>query len=91
MEDNNYDFERNTIINDIFDSVLVFFNNRTKWKLLQKAKDDIQKLNLEIKDNLTEINQNNIDKSHNENILNNNDDTHQYMVICLLYNKLSFL
>lgn len=85
MVENNYDFERNYIINDIFDTVLVFFNNRTKWKLLQKAKDDIQKLNLEIKDNLSENNHNKIDKSNYENILDGNDDTHQYMVLIKIF------
>lgn len=78
--ENNYDFNKNKIINEIFDTVQVFFNNRTKWKLLQKAKDDIQKLNLEIKDNLSE-NANKADKSRSENYLDQNDDTHQYMVL----------
>jgi len=78
--ENNYDFINNVIINDIFETVHVFFNNRTKWKLLQKAKDDFQKLNLELKDNLSE-NANKVEKSRSENILEKNDDTHQYMVI----------
>jgi len=78
--ENNYDFIKNVIINDIFETVHVFFNNRTKWKLLQKAKDDFQKLNLELKDNLSE-NANKVEKSRSENILEKNDDTHQYMVI----------
>lgn len=77
--ENNYDFQKNLMIADIFETVLVFFNNRTKWKLLQKAKDDMQKLNLEIKDNLSE-NANKAEKSHSENILEPNDDTCQYMV-----------
>jgi len=78
--ENNYDFINNVIINDIFETVHVFFNNRTKWKLLQKAKDDFQKLNLELKDNLSE-NANKVEKSRSENIIEKNDDTHQYMVI----------
>lgn len=78
------------IINDIFETVHVFFNNRTKWKLLQKAKDDIQKLNLEIKDNLSE-NPNKPDKSRSENILEPNDDTCQYMVTTHLNKFTHFL
>lgn len=54
LVENSYDFEKNHIVNKIFETVLAFFNNRTKWKLLQKARDDIQKLNLEIKDNSSE-------------------------------------
>lgn len=81
--ENNYDFIKNVIINDIFETVHVFFNNRTKWKLLQKAKDDVQKLNLELKDNLSE-NANKVEKSRSENILEKNDDTHQYMVIIII-------
>jgi len=78
--ENSYDFEKNSIINDIFETVHVFFNNRTKWKLLQKAKDYMQKLNLELKDSLSE-NANKAEKSNSENILEANDDTYQYMVI----------
>ena len=47
---------------------------------MQKAKEEIQKLNLEIKDNYSE---NNFNKERSENILDNNDDTYQYHVILL--------
>ena len=68
LEINNYDFDSNISITEIFESVFEFFNNRTKWNLLIKAKDKIQKLNLEDE----EIN--------NENIINQNNDTHNFEV-----------
>jgi hypothetical protein len=54
LKTNNYDFITNISISEIFDSVFEFFTNRTKWNLLRKAKDRIQKLNLEIKININE-------------------------------------
>lgn len=68
LEINNYDFGINVSISEIFDSVFEFFNNRTKWNLLTKAKDKIQKLNLEE------------EKFNNENLINHSSDTHNIEV-----------
>lgn len=84
LVENNYDFEKNHIVKEIFETVIVFFNNRTKWKLLQKARDDIQKLNLEIKDN-SSVYEHKVNKYPLENEIEQNDDTYQYMVLILIF------
>jgi len=74
LELNNYDFIAHGPLSEIFDSVFEFFNNRTKWNLLAKAKDKIQKLNLEIK---VSINDN---EEYNGNFVNQTSDSHNIEV-----------
>lgn len=80
LEENNYDFSKNKIINDIFETVSIFFNNRTKWNLLRKAKDDIQKLNLEIKADSLSQNHNHNENWGSDKIIDQTDDTKQIFV-----------
>lgn len=46
----NYNFETNSQVKNIFDSIINFFTNRSKWKNLYKAKDDILKLTSNFKE-----------------------------------------
>lgn len=46
----NYNFEANGQVKSIFDSIINFFTNRSKWKNLYKAKDDILKLTSNFKE-----------------------------------------
>lgn len=80
LELNKYDFSANIAISEIFDTVFEFFNNRTKWNYLGKAKDKIQRLNLENKMSINEEENEKEEKLYNENIINQTSDSHNFKV-----------
>jgi hypothetical protein len=45
----NYNFETNVLVKNSLERVIDFFNNRSKWKALYKARDDIIRLNMNFK------------------------------------------
>jgi hypothetical protein len=55
----NFEFDNNSAskIKNIFDDVFCFFSNRSKWKNLYRARDEIIKLNSNIKIELSEKDQ----------------------------------
>jgi hypothetical protein len=45
----NYNFESNTSVKSSLERVITFFNNRSKWRELYKAREELLKLNMNFK------------------------------------------
>ena len=80
LADNNFNFEKNEIISQVFEIVFNFLNDRSKWKELLTAQADLLKNNIKNKIFITEQSKrsslakvpSNVGKNINDNILSTN-------------------
>lgn len=70
----NYNFEANIQVKNIFDSIINFFTNRSKWKNLYKAKDEILKLTANFKEIDMGRKDSKVMTQHSQSVVNETDE-----------------
>lgn len=68
LNNRGYNFEINLNIKNLFDTVLSYFTNRSKWKDLYRARDEILKLVQSYKENNPSVRESNKNLSYRSNI-----------------------